>query len=150
MMVGNLCIIEDNGKVLLKLATRGVSKGKWNFPGGKIEDGETSEQSTKREVLEETGLVVDAMRLVGKLEFYDGEKPFFFVDVYKAGGFSGTIRETKEGPLQWFDVSSIPFDKTWEDDKYWFPEIMRGRRIKGEFHFAEGVGSLTRHSITDL
>ena len=31
MISANLCIIEDGGKILLKLATRGVSRGKWNF-----------------------------------------------------------------------------------------------------------------------
>ncbi len=150
MMLGNLCIIEKDGKVLLKLATRGGSKGKWNFPGGKIEDGETSEQSTVREVLEETGLAVDGLNAVGKLEFYDDAEPSFFVDVYRADKFTGTLAETDEGPLRWFDSSALPFDGMWDDDKFWVPMIMKGKRIMGEFHFAKGTDRLVRHTIEEI
>ena len=31
-----LCRITKGNKVLLKLANRGISNGKWNFPGGKV------------------------------------------------------------------------------------------------------------------
>ncbi len=150
MLVGNLCIIEDNGRILLKRATRGVSKGKWNFPGGKIDDGETSEQSTAREVLEETGLAIDGLDSLGRLEFYDGTEPFFFVDVYRAQGFSGTLRETEEGPLQWYDRDALPFDRMWDDDKLWVPMVLSGKRIRGEFHFNKGTDTLSTHRIEEL
>jgi 8-oxo-dGTP pyrophosphatase MutT (NUDIX family) len=36
-----ICYIRSGGKVLLKMSTRGMSKGYWNLPGGKIEKAET-------------------------------------------------------------------------------------------------------------
>jgi 8-oxo-dGTP diphosphatase len=52
-------IIQDNGKVLI--CRRNEEKrhgGKWEFPGGKIEDGETPEKCLAREMLEEFNIRV--------------------------------------------------------------------------------------------
>ena len=50
------CLFNDEGKVLLQ--KRGDS-GKWGFPGGAIELGETPEETAVRELKEETGLDVE-------------------------------------------------------------------------------------------
>ena len=59
-------IIVKDGKVLM--VRRAVSEGElmWQFPAGAIEDGETAEQAAVRETLEETGLTVEAVRLLGE------------------------------------------------------------------------------------
>jgi len=53
-------IIERDGLVLA--ARRGASKSlplKWEFPGGKIDPGESAEECVKRELLEEMGVLID-------------------------------------------------------------------------------------------
>ncbi|MDG7029492.1 MAG: NUDIX domain-containing protein, partial [Nitrososphaerota archaeon] len=65
-----VCHIIKGHRLLLKKATRGISAGKWNGPGGKIEPGETVAQSVVREVKEETSLSVADPLYPGKLEFY--------------------------------------------------------------------------------
>lgn len=45
----------------------GVHGGQVSFPGGKIEDGETSEQAAKRECEEEIGVDKDRIKILGKL-----------------------------------------------------------------------------------
>ena len=55
-------IIENNGKILCMQRDKGkydYVSFKWEFPGGKIEEGETNEQALKRELLEEMDLEVD-------------------------------------------------------------------------------------------
>jgi len=56
------CLFNDEGKVLLQ--KRGDS-GKWGFPGGAIELGETPEETAVRELKEETGLDVEVESLIG-------------------------------------------------------------------------------------
>ena len=53
---------ETRKKVLL---TRRADNGLWCVPGGAMESGESVSETCEREVLEETGLKVRAMRLVG-------------------------------------------------------------------------------------
>jgi 8-oxo-dGTP diphosphatase len=62
-------VIKDGGGRLL-LIRRGHEPGAglWSLPGGRIEPGETDQQAVSREVLEETGLVVNCGRLLGRAE----------------------------------------------------------------------------------
>jgi 8-oxo-dGTP diphosphatase len=59
-------IIVDSGKVLM--VRRAVKEGKlsWQFPAGAIEAGEAAEEAAVRETLEETGLTVKAVKLIGE------------------------------------------------------------------------------------
>ena len=53
-------IIEKEGKILI--ARRALDQqlaGKWEFPGGKVEDGESPEECLKRELEEEFGIQVE-------------------------------------------------------------------------------------------
>lgn len=53
-------IFERDGKVLL--ARRGMGRamaGMWEFPGGKIMDGETEQECLKREIMEEMGVGIE-------------------------------------------------------------------------------------------
>ena len=55
-------IFDDDGGVLLE---RRSDNGFWGMPGGAVDVGESVEQAVKREVVEETGLLVEVKRLVG-------------------------------------------------------------------------------------
>ncbi len=54
-----IAVVEHEGRYLIGQRPAGVPlAGLWEFPGGKIEPGETPEAAAKRECLEETGLQV--------------------------------------------------------------------------------------------
>src|ERR1700749_446046 len=61
-------IIKDGGGRML-LVQRGHEPGKglWSVPGGKVEAGETDTEAVKREVMEETGLIVEGGPLIGSV-----------------------------------------------------------------------------------
>jgi mutator protein MutT len=58
-------IRKNTGEYLAIKRAREVEVGTWEFPGGKVDFGETIEKAVQREVKEETGLKVDLERFVG-------------------------------------------------------------------------------------
>jgi len=69
-------IVYDAPKLLL---VNTKSTGKWFFPGGAIEKGETAEESLRREVQEETGIT-----LAG-ISFFLFKESFFYYEPHDAG-----------------------------------------------------------------
>lgn len=59
-------IVVRDGRVLM--VRRRIKEGElmWQFPAGGIEPGESAEQAAVRETLEETGLTVEAVKLLGE------------------------------------------------------------------------------------
>jgi ADP-ribose pyrophosphatase YjhB (NUDIX family) len=66
----------ENGRVLLVRRGREPLKGHWTLPGGVLEVGESLTAGVAREVLEETGLEVEAVELVELVDriHRDGER----------------------------------------------------------------------------
>lgn len=147
LSIKNLCyIINDTGKVLLQYKRRGFGVGKWNGPGGKVEPGETLEQSAVREVKEETGLDVKNLKKIAELEFYfNGREEWNMVThAYVAKDFSGEIQASDEGELKWFKIEELPFNEMWDDDIYWLKDALAGKFVKGKFYFDHN-GKLLSH-----
>jgi len=66
-------IIEEKGKVLIARRKPGKHMaGKWEFPGGKIEPGETPEESLVRELLEELAIHVRVGKFLCRAFFEGG------------------------------------------------------------------------------
>lgn len=58
-------VLHSNGNIFIqKRPPRGRMAGLWEFPGGKVENGESPEEAVKRELFEELGVTV---RLLGKV-----------------------------------------------------------------------------------
>ena len=77
-----IAVVEHEGQILVGRRPVGVPlAGLWEFPGGKIESGETPEAAAIRECAEETGLRVQAsFRYPSQFEQYDhGEVELFFI-----------------------------------------------------------------------
>jgi 8-oxo-dGTP diphosphatase len=63
-------ILIDNGKAFVaKRGPEGSYCGYWEFPGGKVEPGESDEEALTREFDEEFGITVSAKRLLGEVLF---------------------------------------------------------------------------------
>lgn len=67
-IVGVGAVILEGNRALLVRRGHEPMKGEWSLPGGALELGETLEQGVVREVLEETGLVVEAVSVVEVLD----------------------------------------------------------------------------------
>jgi len=113
-------------QVLLIDKKTGLGKGLVNVPGGHIEPEETAVEAAVREYKEETGLDIKNPAHIGKLHFQFLDGTTLAGHVYFCEDFSGDIHETDEARGFWCPVSEIPFDRMWEDDRYWLPEALSG------------------------
>lgn len=62
-------IIIDDGKVFATQRGYGDFKGGWEFPGGKIDEGETPKEALIREIKEELDTEVDVLELLDTVEY---------------------------------------------------------------------------------
>lgn len=89
--------IVENERVLMVRAARGLTKGYWNLPGGFIGYGEHPAESARREVLEELGLRVKLLRLLGIYsEVFARTGGYMISFVYLGKRLSKTIRPHPE------------------------------------------------------
>ncbi|MBN9377994.1 MAG: hypothetical protein BGO14_00730 [Chlamydiales bacterium 38-26] len=65
--VGVYGLIQEGEKLLLVQQPSGPFKGRWDFPGGGIELGETVEQTLRRELIEEIHAAFDTMKFLDNL-----------------------------------------------------------------------------------
>lgn len=62
-------VIRDHNRIFATARGYGVFKGKWEFPGGKIETGETSQEALKREIREELATEIEVGELIDTIEY---------------------------------------------------------------------------------
>lgn len=114
-------IIRKGSKILI--ARRSPNKplaGYWEFPGGKIEDGETPQECLKRELEEELGIVVNVGAFFMENEHHYGDK-IIQLQAYECEHISGNIILNDHDQMEWvetfeftnfeFAPADIPFIK---------------------------------------
>lgn len=62
-------VIRKGNRIFATARGYGEFKGQWEFPGGKIETGETPQQALKREIIEELDTELDVKELIGTIEY---------------------------------------------------------------------------------
>ena len=134
-MVATLMFVVKAGKVLLIHKKRGLGAGNINGPGGRIEADETPMACAIRETQEELCITPHNVKPGGELFFHAEDMPRIHAYIYTANDYTGTPTETEEAIPLWTPLDQIPFDRMWEDDRYWLPMVLNGKRITGWFSF---------------
>lgn len=95
-------IMEKDGLIFASQRAKGSHQAlKWEFPGGKIEEGETPEAALERELFEELGIIT---RTGGRFYEVEHEYPDKRVRVtfYKTSILSGTPAALEANAVGWF------------------------------------------------
>jgi len=105
---GVKCIIKRNdGKILLIRNTYG--SGSWNLPGGGVKKGESAEQAVRREVKEETGIILNTLQPIGAfLSTLEYKKDHINVFLAHTNSEIGEIDPGEISEAKWFSSGEFP------------------------------------------
>ena len=125
-----LCYLEQDGCYLMLHRVRkahDANHDKWIGVGGKFEDRESPEDCARREVLEETGLMLTDWRYCGLITFVSDRWETEYMHLFHATGFTGALRDCDEGVLEWVPVEQVNALPAWEGDKIFLALMQQGR-----------------------
>jgi 8-oxo-dGTP diphosphatase len=99
-------IIVADGKILVTQRGYGEYKDKWEFPGGKIEPGETPEEALRREIREELSADISVNQFVCTVEH---DYPTFHLTMhnYLCQVVSGHLQLLEHEAARWLDIAHI-------------------------------------------
>lgn len=141
MKLGTLVYLKQNGKTLMLHRVKkeqDFHEGKWNGLGGKLDPGETPEECAIREVKEESGLDLKALKLRGIITFplFD-QVDDWYVYLFTSTEFSGDLIDSPEGDLEWIDNDKLLDLNLWEGDYIFLKWIEQERFFSGKFVYEE-------------
>lgn len=100
-------IINDSAQVLLtRRHEHSHQGGLWEFPGGKLEPGESPGEALRRELLEELALEVQTHEPLLQIEHDYGDKQVL-LDVHRVTAFSGQPRPCEGQPMSWVSCAAL-------------------------------------------
>ena len=106
-------VIHRDGKIFATQRGYGEYKGKWEFPGGKREEGESGEEALYREIIEELDSKVKIEKLICTTD-YDYPTFHLTMVVYLASLVEGKLTLLEHEDAKWVSLDSI-------DDLDWLP-----------------------------
>jgi 8-oxo-dGTP diphosphatase len=107
--------VNENGENIIFATQRGYGdlKGGWEFPGGKIEEGETPQEALKREIMEELETEITVGDLIDTIE-YDYPTFHLSMDCFWAKIVAGNLVLTEHAAAKWLAKSEL-------DSVEWLP-----------------------------
>lgn len=107
--------LNENGEPIIFATQRGYGdlKGGWEFPGGKIEEGETPQEALKREIMEELETEIVVGELIDTIE-YDYPNFHLSMDCFWAEIVSGDLVLTEHEAAKWLTKDEL-------DSVKWLP-----------------------------
>ena len=107
--------VNENGEPIIFATQRGYGdlKGGWEFPGGKIEEGETPQEALVREIKEELETEISVGKLIDTIE-YDYPTFHLSMDCFWAEIVSGDLVLTEHEAAKWLTKAEL-------DSVEWLP-----------------------------
>lgn len=116
-------VIRDGDKIFATARGYGDFKAMWEFPGGKIEEGETPKEALKREIQEELKVDIEVGEFIDMIE-YDYPKFHLSMQCFWSSLKSGNIVLVEAEAGRWLTADTI-------DEVSWLPaDLDLTRKIK--------------------
>jgi 8-oxo-dGTP diphosphatase len=101
-------ILRKNGKILICQRKKGGRyELKWEFPGGKLENGETIEQCLRRELREELALEIYSIERIQTQSAHYKDGGMFSVSYCFISGFEGEPQNNIFEKIRWVTVDEL-------------------------------------------
>lgn len=100
-------IVQRDGLILVAQRSSGIHKGKWEFPGGKVEAGETPSAALVREINEEFGVKIVVGERLAEVAFSLAGSQYLLL-AYLAQHLEGEYRPVVHGRVDWLPMSLLP------------------------------------------
>lgn len=110
-----VAVIKNENKIFSTARGYGEFKGQWEFPGGKIEAGETPQEALVREIKEELETTIQVGDLIDTIE-YDYPTFHLSMDCYWCDVVEGELKLLEAESARWlskeelYDVKWLPAD----------------------------------------
>lgn len=107
--------VNEYGEPIIFATQRGYGefKGGWEFPGGKIEVGETSQEALKREIMEELDIEISVGELIDTIE-YDYPEFHLSMDCFWCEIVNGNLVLKEHEDARWLTKEQL-------DNVEWLP-----------------------------
>ena len=99
-------IIQKDGKILSCQRGYGEFKDGWEFPGGKLEPGETGEQAIVREIHEELEVTIGNLEYLCTVE-HDYDTFHLSMQCYLCSMVSGELIEREHEDMRWLSTDNL-------------------------------------------
>ena len=101
-------VTDGQGRLLMIKRGHEPGAGLWSIPGGRIEPGETDAEALVREMLEETGLVVEVGPLIGRVQRPGLDGAVIDIRDYAATVTGGTLRPGDDAAdARWVEAADL-------------------------------------------
>lgn len=114
MVVSGAFVFDKENRVLMQKRS---DNGQWGFPGGFMDFGESVQDTAKREVFEETGLILEELELFGIYSgpqydktFSNGDQVSLVLISFICNRYSGALIKSNEESLQnkFYSLKELP------------------------------------------
>lgn len=127
MKISIACIAYRNGKILIAHRVNvGQMGGRWEFPGGKVDEGETDEIALVREMQEEFSITVKVIEPVTEAVFtHNGSERALHAYLIEVphDGLEKPYVLTEHTEYKWVSIDEIPQDNFVDSDLLIYPEV---------------------------
>ena len=124
-------LLQRDGKVLLCQRKRGARyELKWEFPGGKVEPGETPEQAVARELSEELSINIRGAELIEKSRAGYSDGNTYDVSYFRVTSFAGEPRNNVFEQIRWVGLQELSEFDILEGNKSFVDALVRASTLK--------------------